>query len=299
MMFDRIHHAGLAVANLDQAKKIFADALGLRPDTTRSPYPGGRQQRGGDPTDILDIPIGDSELELNAPAGEGTGTHRFVQSRGGVGALHHVCLHTTNVAEDVAHLRASGLTQIAAPPERIASGDPWTSVAFFHPKDCQGILLEIWPTTNHRVGDEYQGDRVFTRLAHIGVVTTDLEKARQFWCNTIGFRVDPYTSPINKGGRHVDLDNVNVLDIPVGESGITCVHPNDTSSGTARFLEKYGARAGGTMHHVALATKDVRAAADRLQSHGLKLIGKPDNDYAWVHPKSAAGVLIEIVRDEA
>ena len=39
-MFDRLHHAGLVVADLDAAKKIFADALGLRVDDTRSPYPG-------------------------------------------------------------------------------------------------------------------------------------------------------------------------------------------------------------------------------------------------------------------
>ncbi|MDA1096704.1 MAG: VOC family protein [Chloroflexi bacterium] len=295
-MFDRLHHAGLAVGNLDQAKGIFADALGLRVDTTRSPYPGGRGQRGADPTDILDIPIGDSELELNAASSPGGGVHRFVESRGGLGALHHICLHTTNVADDVAHLRASGLTQIAASPEQLASGEPWQTVAFFHPRDTMGILLEIWPMDNHRVGDNSQGDRVFTSLHHLGVVTTDLEKARNFWCNTIGLRVDTLRSPIGRG-RHDDSDNVTVLDIPIGASEIECVHPDDATSGTARFLEKYGARAGGTMHHIGLGTRDVKAAADRLESHGLKLIGRASTDSAWVHPKSAGGILIESVRD--
>ncbi len=296
-MFDRLHHAGLAVGDLDAAKEIFADALGLRVDTLRSPYPGGRQQRGGDPTDILDIAIGDSELELNAPAAEGTGVHRFIQARGGLGALHHVCLHTTNVSDDVAHLRASGITQIAAPPEALESSDPWKTVAFFHPRDCQGILLEIWPMDNHRVGDNYQGEKVFTKLHHIGVVTTDLEAARHFWANIIGLRVDTLRSPIGVG-RHDDSDNVNVLDIPIGNSGIECVNPADGTSGTAHFLEKYGGRSGGTMHHISLATKDVKAAADRLESKGLKLIGKPTNDRAWVHPKSAGGILIELVHDD-
>ena len=295
-MFDRLHHAGLAVGNLDQAKSIFADALGLRVDTTRSPYPGGRGQRGADPTDILDIPIGDSELELNAAASPGGGVHRFVESRGGLGALHHICLHTTNVADDVAHLRASGLTQIAASPEQLASNEPWQTVAFFHPRDTMGILLEIWPMDNHRVGDSSQGDRVFTSLHHLGVVTTDLEKARNFWCNTIGLRVDTLRSPIGRG-RHDDSDNVTVLDIPIGGGEIECIHPDDSTSGTARFLEKYGARAGGTMHHMALGTRDVKSACDRLESHGLKLIGRASDESAWIHPKSAGGILIEIVRD--
>ncbi len=297
-MFDRVHHAGIAVGDLQGATDLFADALGLRVDGIRSPRPQGRAQRGADPTDIIDIPIGHSELELNAAAAEGTGVHRFVESRGGLGALHHVCLHTTNMADDVGHLRASGLQQVAAPPDVLAENEPWTDVAFFHPRDCMGILFEIWPTENHRVDMRYQGEGLFTRMAHIGVVASDIEKSRHFWTNIIGFRVDMFKSNVLKGGRHVDSDNVTVLELPMGDSGITCVHPNDSESGTARFLEKYGARAGGTMHHIALATKDVKTAADIVQSRGLQLIGPATDDSAWIHPKSAAGVLIQIVKDD-
>ncbi len=301
-MFDRIHHAGLAVADLLDAKRVFADGLGLRVDTTRSPLPGGNPQRGADPTDILDIPIGNAELELNAPPTDGTpagGTHRFVQTRGGVGALHHVCLHSTNVADDVAHLRASGLTQIAAPPEQLASNEPWHQVAFFHPRDCLGVLLEIWTPDNHRVGDRYQGAGVFTRLHHIGVVTADLEAARRLWCNVMGFRVDTLRTPTLKGGRLVEGENVRVLTIPLGgDSGdIVAVLPEDQSSGTARFLARYGGSVNGTMHHLAFATRDVRAAADFVRDRGLELVGPVDADFAWIHPRSAGGVLIQIVRD--
>jgi len=301
-MFDRIHHAGLAVADLSRAKEVFADALGLRVDTTRSPLPDGNKQRGADPTDILDIPIGNAELELNAPPRDGTppaGTHRFIEARGGIGALHHICLHSTNVAEDVAHLRASGLTQIAASPEQLASDEPWEQVAFFHPKDCLGVLLEIWTPDNHRVGDRYQGEGVFTRLHHIGVVTHDLEAARRLWCNVMGFRVDPFRSPISQGGRLVDSDDVRVLNIPLGGDGgeIVAVLPQSAGSGTARFLDRYGGRAGGTMHHIALATRDVRTAADFVRDRGLELIGDVDEDFAWIHPAKAGGVLIQIVRD--
>ncbi|MGE0134764.1 MAG: VOC family protein [Dehalococcoidia bacterium] len=301
-MFDRIHHAGIAVADLVAAKSVFADALGLRVDTTRSPYPEGNKQRGADPTDILDIPIGNAELELNAAPRDGTragGTHRFVEARGGVGALHHICLHSDNVAEDVAHLRASGLTQIAASPEQLASDEPWTQVAFFHPRDCLGVLLEIWTPDNHRVGDRYQGAGIFTRLHHIGVVTNDLEAARHVWCNVMGFRVDPFRSPINQGGRFVESDGVRVLNIPIGRDGgeIVAVLPQREGSGTARFLERYGGRSNGTMHHIALATRDVRAAADFVRDRGLEIVGDVDEDFAWIHPEKAGGVLIQIVRE--
>ena len=42
-----------------------------------------------------------------------------------------------------------------------------------------------------------------------------------------------------------------------------------------------------------------KTAADYVQSKGLKLIGQPNDDFAWIHPRSAAGVLIQIVKDEA
>ncbi len=302
-MFDRIHHAGIAIADLVTAKNVFADGLGLRVDETRSPLPEGSKQRGPDPTDILDIPVGDAELEMNAPPADGTapgGTHRFIEQRGGAGALHHVCLHSTNVPDDVAHLRASGIQQIALSPEELAANEPWDSVAFFHPRDCMGILLEIWFTDDHHVGRRYQGEGVFTRMQHIGVVSADLDKARHFWCNVIGMRVDMMKSNVLKGGRRIETDNVRVLSIPVGSggNGIVALMPEDGTSGTARFLEKYGGRAGGTMHHIAFATRDVKAAADFVRGNGLKLIGQPNDEFAWIHPKSAAGVLIQIVKDE-
>ena len=150
-MFDRIHHAGLAVADLAAARTVFADRLGLVVDTTRSPLPDGNKQRGADPTDILDIPIGNSELELNAPPSDGTtpgGTHRFIEQRGGVGALHHICMHASDTPNDVAHLRAAGLRLIGATEEELASDEPWTSVAFFHPRDTEACCWRSGrPTT--------------------------------------------------------------------------------------------------------------------------------------------------------
>jgi methylmalonyl-CoA epimerase len=306
-MFDRIHHAGLAVADLAAAKQVFADGLGLFEDPTpsmrRALSGGDGRQRGTDPTEIIDVPIGNSEIELNAPPTDGSpvgGTHRFIEARGGVGALHHVCLHSTNVPDDIAHLRASGIEQIAASPERLASDEPWQGVSFFHPRDCAGVLLEIWATDNHRIGDGNQGLGIFTRLHHLGVVTDDLEKARHFWCNVIGLRVDTLRSPVRKGGRLVDSGRSRILNIPVGSDGgeIVALAPQAADSSTRQFLERYGGRAGGTMHHIALATADVKNAAEFVQGNGLKIIGAANDEFAWVHPKSASGVLIQIVRDD-
>ena len=47
-----------------------------------------------------------------------------------------------------------------------------------------------------------------------------------------------------------------------------------------------------------MATKDVKAAVDFVEGNGLKRIGQVTNDVAWIHPNSAGGVLIQIVKDE-
>ncbi|MYE32564.1 MAG: hypothetical protein F4X80_07940 [Chloroflexi bacterium] len=302
-MFDRIHHAGLAVADLAAAKTVFADGLGLIVDTTRSPLPYGNKQRGADPTDILDIPIGNSELELNAPPTDGTtpgGTHRFIEQRGGVGALHHICVHASDTPNDIAHLRAAGLRLIGATEEELASDEPWTQVAFFHPRDTEGVLLEIWPADNHRVGDRYQGEGVFTRLSHIGVVTDDLDRSRKFWTNVMGLQVDTLRTSIMKGGRLVDGEDVRVLAMPVGDTeghDVVAIMPQSGGSGTGRFLERYGGSAHGTMHHFGIATPDVKAAADFVQERGMELVAPANDEFAWIHPRSAGGMLIQIVQD--
>jgi len=44
-------------------------------------------------------------------------------------------------------------------------------------------------------------------------------------------------------------------------------------------------------------TRDVRAAADFVRERGLEIVGDVDEDFAWIHPRSAGGVLIQIVRE--
>jgi hypothetical protein len=121
----------------------------------------------------------------------------------------------------------------------------------------------------------------------------------------MGFRVDTLRTPALKGGRLVESDNVRVLAIPLGATAtgepggeIVAVLPQDSSSGSARFLQRYGGAANGTMHHLALATRDVRAAADFVRDRGLELAGPVHQDFAWIHPRSAGGVLLQIVRDD-
>ncbi|MFH0899397.1 MAG: VOC family protein [Pseudomonadota bacterium] len=94
------------------------------------------------------------------------------------------------------------------------------------------------------------------------------------------------------------LTEVAFLDLP-GNSppSIELVSPLEGNQGLARFLEKRGEG----LHHIAFAVKDVRAALERLRQAGVALIdqqprpGAHGHLVAFLHPRAANGVLVELV----
>jgi len=87
--------------------------------------------------------------------------------------------------------------------------------------------------------------------------------------------------------------------LPIGESHLELLEPTDPSSTIARFLEK---RSG--LHHVCIVVPDIEAELARLKAAGATLVdetprvGAGGCRVAFVHPKSAEGVLLEL-KEEA
>jgi methylmalonyl-CoA/ethylmalonyl-CoA epimerase len=84
--------------------------------------------------------------------------------------------------------------------------------------------------------------------------------------------------------------------LPLGESEIELVQPTAADSGLSRFLEKHGPG----MHHLCLEVDDLAGMLTRLKARGVQLIneepkiGDGGRLYAFIHPKSANGVLVEL-----
>ena len=79
---------------------------------------------------------------------------------------------------------------------------------------------------------------------------------------------------------------------------IELLEPLGEGSPVANFLEKN--KAGG-MHHVCYEVEDIKAAAQRLQQNGMRIlgdgepkIGAHDKPVLFLHPKDFAGTLLEI-----
>lgn len=125
-----IDHIGIAVSNLDEAKKIFCDALGI-PCTAEKTVP----ERG---VRIAFLSTGNTTIELLEGIGESSAVSKFVAQRGP--GIHHLCFEVDDAARVLAELSAGGLQLVDTVARPGAEGKP---VAFVHPKSTMGVLVEL------------------------------------------------------------------------------------------------------------------------------------------------------------
>ena len=126
------------------------------------------------------------------------------------------------------------------------------------------------------------------KINHIAVVVPDLKDSLNFWVNALGLEMSHQ--------EHVASQGVDVAFLPVGDSKIELLQPTDDESGVARYLEKRGPG----MHHVCFEVDDIEATLSRLKAAEVELInevpilGSDGRKFAFIHPKSANGVLVEL-----
>jgi methylmalonyl-CoA/ethylmalonyl-CoA epimerase len=131
------------------------------------------------------------------------------------------------------------------------------------------------------------------RINHIAVLVEDIDMSLRFWQDILG--IEP--SRIS----NVPEEAAKIAFMPIGESEIELVQPTTTDSGLRRFLEKRGPG----MHHLCLEVIDLHGLLIQLKAGGVQLIneepkvGEGGRLYAFIHPKSANGVLVELYQEQA
>jgi len=126
------------------------------------------------------------------------------------------------------------------------------------------------------------------KINHLAIVVDDVEQSLAFWRDGLGLSV---------GGAIEDVpaEEVKVAFLDVGESHIELVQPTTDDSGIAKYL----AKRGQGMHHICLEVNDIEATLSDLSDKGYHLINETPRErdgkrYAFVHPKSTGGVLLEL-----
>lgn len=129
---DRIDHIGIAVPNLEEAKKFYTDVLGMEAS--------GEEVVEEQSVKVCFIPSGDSEVELLESTTPDGPIAKFLEKNGGRSGIQHIALRVDDIEQTLADLKAKGVRMIDEKPRYGAGG---SSIAFVHPK-MSGILVELY-----------------------------------------------------------------------------------------------------------------------------------------------------------
>jgi methylmalonyl-CoA/ethylmalonyl-CoA epimerase len=129
------------------------------------------------------------------------------------------------------------------------------------------------------------------RIDHLGIAVRNLEESNDLFRKLLGeafYKVET-----------VETEKVSTSFFRIGESKIELLEASDPESPIAKFIEKRGEG----IHHIAFEVADIRAEIERLEAEGFVPLNREprrgaDNKLvAFLHPKSANGVLVELCQD--
>lgn len=126
------------------------------------------------------------------------------------------------------------------------------------------------------------------RIDHVAILVDDMDKTLSFWQGALGIELH--------GLVDVPQEKSQVAFLPVGGTEVELVKPTTDDSGLAKYLEKRGPG----MHHICLEVDDIDGMLAQLKEKGVQLInpeamqGIGGRRYAFIHPKAANGVMVEL-----
>ena len=129
------------------------------------------------------------------------------------------------------------------------------------------------------------------KIEHLGIAVKNMEDSNALFKKLLG--VAPYKQ------EEVASEGVLTSFFKNGPNKIELLAATTANGPIAKFLEKKGEG----IHHVAFEVEDIFAEMERLKAEGFTLLNeKPkkgaDNKLvAFVHPKTANGVLVELCQE--
>ena len=129
------------------------------------------------------------------------------------------------------------------------------------------------------------------KIEHIGIAVKDLEVSNAIFEKLMGAPSYKIEEVLSEGVRTSFFAN--------GPNKIELLEATDKDSAIAKFLDTKGEG----VHHIAFAVDDIVAEIARLKKEGFTIINeipKKGADHklvAFVHPKTANGVLVELCQE--
>jgi methylmalonyl-CoA/ethylmalonyl-CoA epimerase len=127
-----------------------------------------------------------------------------------------------------------------------------------------------------------------SHIEHIGIAVENLDNSVRFYEKVFGLKCYKI--------EEVPDQKVRTAFFMIGKTKIELLEPTDHEGPIAKFIKKRGEG----IHHIAFAVNNLTEQLKRAEKEGVKLIdvnpmkGVEGLDIAFLHPKSTAGVLIEL-----
>ncbi|XP_061526512.1 methylmalonyl-CoA epimerase, mitochondrial [Phycodurus eques] len=127
----KLNHIAIAVPDMDKATALYRDVLGATV-SEKLPLP----EHG---VYTVFVELANTKLELLHPLGEKSPISGFLQ-KNKAGGMHHICIEVDDINAAIKDLKVKNIRTLSAEPRIGAHGKP---VMFLHPKDCDGVLVEL------------------------------------------------------------------------------------------------------------------------------------------------------------
>tara|TARA_B100000929_G_scaffold271539_2_gene242479 strand:+ start:441 stop:872 length:432 start_codon:yes stop_codon:yes gene_type:complete len=126
----RIEHIGIAVKDLEAANKTYRAVMGAEHYKTEVVDTEG--------VSTSFFKVGESKIELLAATHPDSPIAKFIEKRGE--GIHHIAFYVDDIQAEIERLKREGFRLLNENPK---SGADNKLVAFMHPKDANGVLVEL------------------------------------------------------------------------------------------------------------------------------------------------------------
>ncbi len=130
-LLTEIDHIAIAVPDLDEGIAYYRDTFGATVDH--------REVVESDGVEEALLKVAESYVQLLTPTRDDSTVAKWLATRGGPG-IHHVGYRVADCGEALAAVKAQGFRVLDDAPR---PGSRGTTVAFIHPKDALGTLIEL------------------------------------------------------------------------------------------------------------------------------------------------------------
>lgn len=126
----KVEHIGIAVKNIQESNNLFSKLF------NKKAYKEESVASEGVTTSFFQM--GETKIELLEATTEDSPIAKFIQKKGE--GIHHIAYEVENIEEEMIRLKNEGFTLINEKPKKGADNK---MVCFLHPKDTNGVLIEL------------------------------------------------------------------------------------------------------------------------------------------------------------